>query len=144
RAGSADLGADAGVLAGVAPIGLLATGDTAQVLTADVTIDFTLPDATLRHAAAAAAAGAAFVTGTTGRSAAQEAELAVLAERVPLVYAPNMSVGVNLLLAMVARVSAALGETWDIEIVEMHHNRKVDAPSGTAVGLGRAAPKGRG
>lgn len=144
RAGSADSGADAGALAGLSPVGLMATDRVAEVLAADVAIDFTLPDATLSHAAAAAAAGVPFVTGTTGLSAGQEAELARLATRIPVVYAPNMSVGVNLLLALVERVAATLGEAWDIEIVEMHHNRKVDAPSGTAVGLGRAAAAGRG
>lgn len=145
RAGSADSGADAGTLAGLPAVGLMVTDRIAEVLTADVAIDFTLPGATLDHAAAAAAAGTPFVTGTTGLSAGQEAELERLARRIPLVYAPNMSVGVNLLLALVERVAATLGgDAWDIEIVEMHHNRKVDAPSGTAVGLGRAAAKGRG
>lgn len=144
RDGSADSGIDAGALAGLAPVGLMATDRVAEVLAADVAIDFTLPDATLFHAAAAAAAGVPFVTGTTGLSADQEAELARLAARIPVVYAPNMSVGVNLLLALVERVASTLGEAWDIEIVEMHHNRKVDAPSGTAVGLGRAAAAGRG
>ena len=144
RAGSADLGADSGSLAGLPATGLATTDRIAEILAADVAIDFTLPDATLVHAAAAAEAGTPFVTGTTGLSAGQEAGLARLAARVPLVYAPNMSVGVNLLLALVERVAATLGEPWDIEIVEMHHNRKVDAPSGTAVGLGRAAAQGRG
>ena len=144
RAGSADIGADAGSLAGLGPVGVATTDRTADVLAADVAIDFTLPDATVAHAEAAAAAGTPFVTGTTGLTAGQEAALASAAARIPLVYAPNMSVGVNLLLALVERVAGTLGEPWDIEIVEMHHNRKVDAPSGTAVGLGRAAAKGRG
>jgi 4-hydroxy-tetrahydrodipicolinate reductase len=144
RPGSADLGVDAGTLAGLPPLGLATTDRNAEVLAADVAIDFTLPDATLAHAADAADAGTPFVTGTTGLSADQEAALAAIATRIPVVYAPNMSVGVNLLLALVERVAAALGDPWDIEIVEMHHNRKVDAPSGTAVGLGRAAAQGRG
>ncbi|EDP62136.1 Dihydrodipicolinate reductase [alpha proteobacterium BAL199] len=144
RAGSADLGTDAGVLAGLSPIGLSTTDRLDAVLATDVVIDFTLPDATLVHAAAAADAGTPFVTGTTGLSGEQEKTLETLSARIPLVYAPNMSVGVNLLLALVERVAAALGEPWDIEIMEMHHNRKVDAPSGTAIGLGRAAAKGRG
>lgn len=144
RAGSAAVGMDAGVLAGLSPLGLATTDRVAAVLATDVAIDFTLPDATLAHAAAAAAAGTPFVTGTTGLSADQEAALEALAAQIPVVYAPNMSVGVNLLLALVEKVATALGEPWDIEIVEMHHNRKVDAPSGTAVGLGRAAAKGRG
>lgn len=144
RAGSAELNVDAGSLAGVAPLGIATTDRIDAILAADVAIDFTLPEPTLAHAAAAAAAGTPFVTGTTGLSTDQEAELAKLAARIPIVYAPNMSVGVNLLLALVERVAGTLGETWDIEIVEMHHNRKVDAPSGTAVGLGRAAATGRG
>ena len=144
RAGSADVGVDAGSLAGAGIAGIAASDRIAEVLTAAVAIDFTLPEAVLAHAAAAGAAGTSFVTGTTGLSAAQEAELARIARRIPVVYAPNMSVGVNLLLALVERVAATLGDTWDVEIVEMHHNRKVDAPSGTAVGLGRAAASGRG
>ncbi len=144
RDGSAELGADAGSLAGLSPIGLATSDRIVELLEADVVIDFTLPDAAVAHAHAAAAAGTPFVTGTTGLTTAQEAELASAATRIPLVYAPNMSVGVNLLMALVERVATTLGEPWDIEIVEMHHNRKVDAPSGTAVGLGRAAAQGRG
>lgn len=144
RAGSAHLGADIGELAGVGPLGVAVTDDVDAVLGVDVAIDFTLPEATLAHAARAAATGTPLVIGTTGLSNEQEAILAEHAKSTAIVYAPNMSLGVNLLLAVVEQVSAALDEAWDIEIVEMHHNRKVDAPSGTALGLGRAAAKGRG
>ena len=143
RAGSALIGQDAGVLAGMQPLGVRLSERLADVLKADVAIDFTLPDATLAHATAAAEAGTPLVIGTTGLSNQQEATLSSLAATVPIVYAPNMSVGVNLLLALVEQVAATLDQGWDIEIVEMHHNRKVDAPSGTAVGLGRAAASGR-
>ncbi len=144
RPGSAHLGADIGDLAGVGALGVAVTDDVDAVLGVDVAIDFTLPEATLTHAARAAASGTPLVIGTTGLSNAQEAILAEHARTTAIVYAPNMSLGVNLLLAVVEQVSAALDEAWDIEIVEMHHNRKVDAPSGTALGLGRAAAKGRG
>lgn len=143
RPGSALVGQDAGVLVGLTSLGVAVSEQASDVLAGDVAIDFTLPEATLVHARAAAAAGTPLVVGTTGLSNEQEAELSSLAAEMPLVYAPNMSVGVNLLLAVVQRVAAALDEAWDIEIVEMHHNKKVDAPSGTAVGLGRAAAAGR-
>ena len=143
RPGSAHLDADIGELAGVGPLGVAVTDDVDDVLGVDVAIDFTLPEATLIHASRAAAAGTALVIGTTGLSKEQEAELAEHAKKTAIVYAPNMSMGVTLLLALVEQVSAALDDAWDIEIVEMHHNRKVDAPSGTALGLGRAAARGR-
>lgn len=144
RAGSADLGADLGALSGVGTLGVTVTDDIDAVLVGDVAIDFTLPEATLAHAARAAAHGAPLVVGTTGLTNEQEAILAEHARTTAIVYAPNMSQGVTLLLAVVEQVAASLNEAWDIEIVEMHHNRKVDAPSGTALGLGRAAAKGRG
>lgn len=144
RPGSAHLGADLGELAGLGRLGVAVTDDIDAVLGGDVAIDFTLPEATLGHAARAAALGTPLVIGTTGLSNDQEAVLAEHAKTTAIVYAPNMSLGVNLLLAVVEQVAAALDDAWDIEVVEMHHNRKVDAPSGTALGLGRAAAKGRG
>ncbi|MCR9070995.1 MAG: 4-hydroxy-tetrahydrodipicolinate reductase [Alphaproteobacteria bacterium] len=144
RTGSADLGTDLGTLAGVGRLDVAVTDDIDAVLGTDVAIDFTLPEATLAHAARAAALGTPLVIGTTGLSNEQEAILADHARTTAIVYAPNMSQGVTLLLAVVEQVAGALNEGWDIEIVEMHHNRKVDAPSGTALGLGRAAAKGRG
>lgn len=111
----------------------------------DVVIDFTNAATAEAHAEAVAAAGCAWVLGTSGLSLAQEALVARAAERVPVVYAPNYAPGVCLLLALAERMAAALpAESYDAEIVEMHHRQKVDAPSGTAVGLGRAVARGRG
>ncbi|WP_426954880.1 4-hydroxy-tetrahydrodipicolinate reductase [Muricoccus radiodurans] len=111
----------------------------------DVLIDFTIADAAAAHAEAAAATGTPLVLGTTGLSAAQEAALRTVAGRIPVVYAANFAPGVNLLFALAERMAAALPpETYDAEIVETHHRQKVDAPSGTAVALGRAVAAGRG
>lgn len=111
----------------------------------DVVIDFTHAHAARAHADAAAAAGVALVLGTSGLSAADEAAVAAAAARIPIVYAANFAPGVNLFLALAERMAAALpGAQYDAEIVEMHHRQKVDAPSGTAVALGRAVAAGRG
>lgn len=110
---------------------------------AQVLIDFTLPAPTLAHARLAADKGLALVIGTTGFDPAQEAELENLAKRIPLVKAGNMSLGVNLMAALVKRVAQTLEIDWDIEILEMHHRHKVDAPSGTALLFGEAAAAGR-
>jgi 4-hydroxy-tetrahydrodipicolinate reductase len=111
----------------------------------DVVLDFTHASTASAHGKALAAAGTAWVLGTTGLSAADEAAVAETAKHVPVVYAPNFSAGVNLMLALAERMAAALpAEQYDAEIVEMHHRQKVDAPSGTAIGLGRAVAKGRG
>ena len=114
------------------------------VQAADVMIDFTQPEATLAHIAAARAAGTAIVIGTTGLSASDEAALADAAKDIAVVYCANTSVGVTLLGKVVEEVARQLGADWDIEIVETHHNKKVDAPSGTALALGHAAAAGRG
>ncbi len=111
----------------------------------DVVIDFTHASAAAGHAAAAVQAGKALVLGTSGLSAAEEAAVAEAARRVPIVYAANFAPGVNLVLAIAERMAAALpAERYDAEIVEMHHRQKVDAPSGTAIALGRAVARGRG
>lgn len=121
------------------------TSDARSVIAeADVVIDFTLPDATVAHARIAAECGTAFVAGTTGLTPEQESALAEAATSISLVYAPNMSLGVNLLFDLVKKVAGALDDSFDIEIVEMHHKRKIDAPSGTALGLGKVAAAGRG
>jgi len=145
RPGAPDLGKDLGSLAGIEPLGL-ALGDDAEALfrSADAVLEFSAPAATLAHAEVAAAAGKAHVIGTTGIDKAGEARLALAAQRAPVVYAGNMSLGVNLLAELVRQVARALDPAWDIEIVEMHHRHKVDAPSGTALLLGRAAAEGRG
>ncbi|MCY4231524.1 MAG: 4-hydroxy-tetrahydrodipicolinate reductase [Alphaproteobacteria bacterium] len=125
--------------------GVVIEDDSAAVFAAaDAVIEFTLPGPTVAHAAMAARAGVRHVIGTTGLDTAQEAALAQAAQSLPIVYAPNMSVTVNALFATVERVASLLDEDYDIEIVEIHHKHKVDAPSGTAVGLGRAAAAGRG
>ena len=111
---------------------------------ADVLIDFTQPQATLAHIAAARAYGTPIVIGTTGLSADDEAKLKDAAQDIPVVYCANTSVGVTLLGRVVEQVARQLGTDWDIEIVETHHNQKVDAPSGTALALGHAAAAGRG
>ena len=111
---------------------------------ADAVIDFTVPAATVRHAMLAAQRGKILVLGTTGLSGDDEAQLREAAGRAVIVYGPNMAVGVTLLTALVERVARTLGPDFDIEIVEMHHRHKVDAPSGTALALGKAAAAGRG
>jgi 4-hydroxy-tetrahydrodipicolinate reductase len=111
----------------------------------NVIIDFTNAATAQPTAAALAASGTAWVLGTSGLSDADEAAVAAAAQRIPVVYASNFSAGVNLVLALAERMGAALpADAYDAEIVEMHHRQKVDAPSGTAVGIGRAVAKGRG
>ena len=111
----------------------------------DVIVEFTHASAIAAHAAAMAKTGKAWLIGTTGLSLAEETALAETAKFIPVMYAPNYSPGVVLLLSLAERMAAALpAETYDAEIVEMHHRQKVDAPSGTAVGIGRAVARGRG
>jgi len=143
-AGSTAVGRDAGERFGRATGVTVGSDADAAAGVADVMIDFTRPDGGIAHLAACARHGAGAVVGTTGFSAEQKVELARHALTIPVVFAPNMSVGVNVLLALVEAAAAQLGPAYDIEIVEMHHRHKVDAPSGTALGLGRAAAAGRG
>lgn len=144
RPGSDAVGQDLGVLAGLEPIGLPAADNVAALADASqVVIEFSSPEATLTHAAICAERGCAHVIGTTGLSAEQERALRALAVRTAIVWAPNMSVGVNLLLGLVEQVARTLDPAFDIEILELHHRHKVDAPSGTALALGRAAARGR-
>jgi 4-hydroxy-tetrahydrodipicolinate reductase len=143
--GSKAFGRDAGELAGVGALGVAVTADAeALFANADAVIDFTAPAASVAHAALAARHRKIHVIGTTGLDAAQEMALGTAARSAALVWAPNMSLGVNLAFALTEQVARILGPDWDIEIVEMHHRHKVDAPSGTALGLGRAAARGRG
>lgn len=109
----------------------------------DAVIDFTAPSSTLNLAKKIAEKGKIHVVGTTGMSKDDEAILKEYSKNARIVYAPNMSIGVNVLLALVEKAASILDDSYDIEIVEMHHNKKVDAPSGTALGLGKAAAKGR-
>src|SRR5229473_768022 len=132
-------------LAGGGPLGLAASADTGALFAAaDVVIDFTTPVAAAVHAALAAKHGKAFVLGTTGLDDAQTKAVEAAAKRVPIVWAPNMSPAVTLLMGLVEEAARRLGEDYDIEVLEMHHHHKVDAPSGTALALGRAAAEGRG
>jgi 4-hydroxy-tetrahydrodipicolinate reductase len=143
--GSAVIGRDAGELAGLGSNGIKVTSDAAPLLkNADGLVEFTIPGATPALAELGAEAGIVHVIGTTGHSAEEEALIAKAAGRAPIVKSGNMSLGVNLLAALVKRVAATLGEEYDIEILEMHHNKKIDAPSGTALMFGRAAAAGRG
>lgn len=120
-------------------------GIAALAAASDVVVDFTHASVAAANARAVAAAGCAYVIGTSGLSAADEAALEEAARKVPVVYAANFSPGVNLVLALAERMAAALpASAYDAEIVEMHHRQKVDAPSGTAVAIGRAVARGRG
>jgi len=110
---------------------------------ADCVIDFTNPDSTARHIWLAAKHHKPLVIGTTGLTAAHEKEIRDAAKEAPVILAANMSVGVTLLSALVEQAAARLGPEWDIEILETHHRHKIDAPSGTALALGRAAESGR-
>jgi 4-hydroxy-tetrahydrodipicolinate reductase len=143
--GSAVIGRDAGELAGLGRNGVKVTSDVVPLLKeADGLIEFTIPAATLAFAELTAAAGLVHVIGTTGHSAEEEAVIAKAARSAKIVKSGNMSLGVNLLAALVKRVAKTLDDAYDIEILEMHHNKKIDAPSGTALMLGRAAAAGRG
>ncbi|MDX2265348.1 MAG: 4-hydroxy-tetrahydrodipicolinate reductase [Hyphomicrobiales bacterium] len=143
--GSPHLGADVGALAGISPLGVPVTDDPLPVfLNAEAILDFTTPAASIEHAALAAQARIVHVIGTTGFSAEDEAKIEAAARHAVIVKSGNMSLGVNLIAAMVRKAAAALDADFDIEIVEMHHRHKVDAPSGTALLLGRAAADGRG
>ena len=145
RANAPQLGQDAGALAGVGPIGVRIGDDPLTTLMhADGVIDFSAPAASVALAGLCAQARIADVIGTTGLSDADLAAIAAAARHAPIVRSGNMSLGVNLLAALVKQAAAALDESTDIEIVEMHHRHKVDAPSGTALMLGEAAAAGRG
>ena len=139
------IGWDSGTLAGLGENNIKLTGDVAPLMEkADGIIDFTIPVATTSFAAFAAKAGKVHIIGTTGLTAADEATINEAAKTATIVKSGNMSLGVNLLAALVKRTAKTLDASFDIEILEMHHNQKVDAPSGTALLLGRAAAEGRG
>src|SRR5882757_9811922 len=143
-AASNALGRDAGEVAGVGAKGVKIVADApAAIGAADVVIDFTVPAATVAHAKIAADKGVAMVIGTTGLNPEQTAAIHEAAKKVPIMWAANMALGVNILLALVERTAALLDPSYDIEVLEMHHHHKIDAPSGTALALGRAAAAGR-
>ena len=130
------VGRDAGAYAGLAT-GVVITADVRQgLLGCDVLIDFTRPEGTLQHLRVCRDLGIAAVVGTTGFSASEQAEIADIAKTIPIMMAPNMSVGVNVTLKLLEMAAKALANGYDIEIVEAHHRHKVDAPSGTALKMG--------
>lgn len=144
RSGSVLEGQDAGAQVGVVS-GVDVTADLAASLAgADVLIDFTRPEAAMQYLAACQQAGVKMVIGTTGFTEEEKAKIAAASEDVAVVFAPNMSVGVTLLINLVEQAAKVLDDGYDIEVVEMHHRHKVDAPSGTALRLGEAAAQGLG
>jgi 4-hydroxy-tetrahydrodipicolinate reductase len=144
QAGSLALGQDAGLLAGLGKLGVVIVDDALELFTKiDAVLDFSTPAASLEFAALAANARIIHVMGTTGMSAAEEAKVSAAARHATIIKAGNMSLGINLLSALVRKVAAALDADFDVEVLEMHHRHKVDAPSGTALMLGRAAAEGR-
>lgn len=145
RPGHDAIGSDIGALAGLGESGVVIGDDPSPLFAAaGAVLDFTAPKATAHHAELAADAGTVLVVGTTGLEAEEQAAIEAAAKSVAIVQAPNFSVGVNLAMALTEQTARLLDEDFDIEVVEMHHHHKVDAPSGTALGLGRAAAKGRG
>jgi 4-hydroxy-tetrahydrodipicolinate reductase len=146
RPGSSLIGADAGELAGIGRLGVVVEADLAAATDRfDTLVDFTAPAATLGHVALCREQGKRLVIGTTGIDAAGRAEIAAAAADVGIVFAPNMSVGVNLCFKLLDIAARVLGDEVDIEIIEAHHRHKVDAPSGTALRMGEvvAAALGR-
>ncbi len=139
------LGRDAGEAAGLESLGVPLTDDRAQALHgAQAAIDFTMPAALEANLRAAAEAGSALVVGTTGLEKRHLEAMRQTAHEIPVVYGRNMSVGVNVFMSLVARAAAALGDDYDVEIVEAHHRHKVDAPSGTALALGERVAQAKG
>jgi 4-hydroxy-tetrahydrodipicolinate reductase len=145
RPGSPAAGGDVAALVGGPPAGLTVTDDLAKALAgADVVIDFTSHDASVRHAELCAEKGVALVIGSTGFTADDKAKIAAAARKIPVVLSPNMSVGVNVVFELVRQAAKVLGDDYDVEIVEIHHKKKRDAPSGTAVRLGEVAAEALG
>lgn len=145
RPGHPWVGRDAGEAMGGAALGVQVTDDALEAFSrAQGVIDFTAPEASTGFAALAAQARAVHVIGTTGLTAEDIGKIEAAARHAVIVRAGNMSLGVNLMVGLTRKIAAALGEDWDIEVIEAHHGRKVDAPSGTALMLGQAAAEGRG
>lgn len=144
-AGHPALGKDAGEVAGIGTVGVGVVDDYAAVAGPDnVTLDFTIAEAAMAHLRTAAAKGAAIAIGTTGLSAEQWTEAEQLATQTRTIIAPNMSVGVNVLLKAVSDVARILHDGFDPEVIEIHHRHKIDAPSGTALALGKAIADAQG
>ena len=135
------IGKDAGALAGLGPIGVPVVDDLAKALAgADAVIDFTSHEASAVHAEVCAGRGVPLIIGSTGFTPEAKARVATAARRIPIVLSPNMSVGVNVLFELVRQAAKILGDGYDVEILEIHHKKKRDAPSGTAVRLGERPP----
>ena len=139
------IGSDVGAVIGGGQRGVKVS-DTVEAAfsAADVIIDFTFPDATMKVAGYAASSGKAMVIGTTGFTDNESNLIRSHARKIPVVMAPNMSIGVNVMFKMVSMLASLLGDDYDVEIVEAHHRLKKDAPSGTAVGLARSVAQARG
>ncbi|MFM2398403.1 MAG: hypothetical protein RL341_560 [Pseudomonadota bacterium] len=142
-AGSPMLGSDAGAFAGK-HTGVAISADLAALKGCNVLIDFTRPEGTLAHLQACAAHGCGIIIGTTGFDAAGKAAIAAAAKQIPVVFAPNMSVGVNVTFKLLEVAAKYLQDGYDAEIFEAHHNKKIDAPSGTAIGMGEAIANAQG
>ena len=139
RPGSSLVGVDIGELCGIGPCEVLLTDDLTQVINDfDVVVDFTSPANTLSNLALCQQHGKSIVIGTTGFSQQERDQISVVAKSTPVVMAPNYSVGVNLVFKLLEKAAKVMGDECDIEIVEAHHRHKVDAPSGTAIGMGEA------
>ncbi|PNU19009.1 4-hydroxy-tetrahydrodipicolinate reductase [Geothermobacter hydrogeniphilus] len=144
-AGHPKLGQDAGHVAGCGELGVPISDSLEEALTgADLLIDFTFPQVTLANAAVCARIGKAMVVGSTGFTPEEREHLQAFAEQVPVVFAPNMSVGVNVCFKLLKDIAQTLGEGFDVEIVELHHNKKKDSPSGTAVRMGEIVAEALG
>lgn len=141
--GHESLGRDAGVIAGGEPIGIPISANSEHLADVDVLIDFTTHTAAIANVTAALQAGKGFVLGTTGLSPEESQAIRDAAEEIPIVWAPNMSLGVNLILELARKGAEVLGLEYDVEIVETHHRFKKDAPSGTALGLAESIATGR-
>jgi 4-hydroxy-tetrahydrodipicolinate reductase len=145
RPGSKHLGQDAGVIAGLAPLGVAIQAELDDALSmADVIIDFTAPAATAWTVSRAAEHGVGVVIGTTGLGEAEKRAVWQASERIPIVLSANMSLGVNVLFGLLAQAARALGDDYDVEIVELHHRQKKDAPSGTALAMASALAEALG
>ncbi len=131
------VGADAGEMTGIGKNSVALAGQVEDVKDAfDVLIDFTFPDLTLENLAFCSRHGKAIIIGTTGMTEAEKEQVRIAAEKIPVVFAPNMSVGINVMLDLLHKAASVLGDDYDVEIIEAHHRHKKDAPSGTALRLG--------
>ncbi|NOX75306.1 MAG: 4-hydroxy-tetrahydrodipicolinate reductase [Gammaproteobacteria bacterium] len=144
RPGSTVVGVDAGELAGIGKLDVTVVDDIVTADAFDVLIDFTRPEVTLTNLAVCRQRGSAMVIGTTGFDDAQKARIAEAAQDISIVFAPNMSVGVNLCFKLLEMAARVLGDDVDIEVIEAHHRHKVDAPSGTALAMGEVVAKALG